>query len=306
MPAACAEWSVWSTTARVAVTDGRSLDAARQVVEVVLADVERAASRFRPDAEIRHLRPGPDGEVRLSPTLARLMRYALRAAEVSGGRLDPTVGASLRALGYDRDIRLVVRDGAPTRAVVRVVHGWRRLELHGESLRFPPGLELDLGATAKAVAADDAALVIAARLGTGALVSLGGDIGTAGPAPDGGWQVLVQDRPGDPRSRIALAPGTALATSSTQGRRWRQGDRFVHHIVDPATGQPAAGPRRCVSVVARSCFEANVASTTTIVRGDDGLRWLSGLHLPARLVRRDGRVVTVGGWPADPVDKDVA
>lgn len=301
-----AEWQVWSTTARVVVADGSKLDRAREMVEVVLADVDRAANRFRADAEIRTLTPGPDGEVRLSPTLARLLRQALRAAAASGGRLDPTVGASMRALGYDRDIRLVIRDGAPHRAVVRTVHGWRRLELRGRWLRIPPGTELDLGATAKAVAADDAAFAIAARLGTGALVSLGGDIATAGPAPDGGWQVLVQDRPADPASRVTLAPGTALATSSTQGRRWRQGGRPVHHIVDPSTGRPASSPWRCVSVVARTCFEANTVSTTTVVRGEDGLRWLSGLPLPARLVHRDGSVVTVGGWPADPVDKDVA
>jgi thiamine biosynthesis lipoprotein len=296
---ASTDWDLWSTRARLVVTRPELLTAARAVVDVVLREVELAASRFRPDAEIVNLRPGRDGTVRLSPVLARLLERAVTAAELTGGSVDPTVGDSLRALGYDRDIRLVMRDGAPVRAIVREVHGWRRLDLRGRVLRLPRGLQLDLGATAKAVAADDSARAVAEHLDTGVLVNLGGDIATAGPAPDGGWQVLVRDLAGDPATVITLAPGTALATSSTQRRRWRRGDEEVHHIVDPDTGRPVDSPWRTVSVVGQSCFEANTASTATIVRGEDGLSWLDTAGLPARLVHRSGSVVTVAGWPGE-------
>ena len=169
---------------------------------------------------------------------------------------------------------------------------------------MPAGIQLDLGATAKAFAADKAAAEIAARLGCGVLVSLGGDVAVAGPPPPGGWVVRVQDRPGRPEdevtgptSTVAIAAG-GLATSSTSARRWVRGDRVLHHVLNPRTGLPAASPWRTVSVTAATCVDANTASTASIVRGSAAPGWLRRLGLPARLVGEDGSVVTVAGWPA--------
>jgi thiamine biosynthesis lipoprotein len=135
-------------------------------------------------------------------------------------------------------------------------------------------------------------------LGTGVLVGLGGDVATAGPAPAGGWQVLVQDQPDDPAARVTLGPGDAVATSSTVSRAWSRGDRRLHHIVDPRTGQPAQAPWRSVTVAARSCVAANTASTASLVH-DDAAAWLTGLGLPARLVGDGGRTRTLNAWPEE-------
>jgi FAD:protein FMN transferase len=113
---------------------------------------------------------------------------------------------------------------------------------------------LDLGATGKAYAADRCAARVAADRGVGVLVSLGGDIATAGPAPDGGWRVLVQDGPGEPSCVVGLPSGTALATSSTRSRRW---GTSLHHILDPRTCRPAEPLWRTVSVRAADCVTAN-------------------------------------------------
>src|SRR5205823_3869810 len=86
----------------------------------------------------------------------------------------------------------------------------------------------------------------------GVLVSLGGDISTAGEAPEGGWQVLVGDDSGAPPDAdgevIALHAG-AIATSSTSVRRWTRGSVALHHLVDPRTGLPAVTPWRTASVI---------------------------------------------------------
>ena len=118
----------------------------------------------------------------------------------------------------------------------------------------------------------------------------------------GGWPIRVTD---DHRSdataegqTIALTGG-GLATSSTTVRRWRSGDAEVHHIVDPRSGAPAAEVWRTVSVAARTCVEANSASTAAIVRGEAAVAWLEQAGLPARLVRRDGTTVTTCGWPLE-------
>jgi len=51
-------------------------------------------------------------------------------------------------------------------------------------------------------------------------------------------------------------------------------------------------------VAAATCVDANVAATAAIVRGEASPAWLASLGLPARLVRPDGSVVRVAGWPA--------
>ena len=130
------------------------------------------------------------------------------------------------------------------------------------------------------------------------LINLGGDIATAGPAPEGGWQVLVHDDDDDPACSVALPPGAALATSSTVRRRWRRGEDLVHHILDPRTGRSADPVWRTVSVAAQTCFAANTVSTAAIVRGWRALDWIGALGIPARLVDSDRIVHTVGGWPA--------
>ncbi|HYZ37586.1 MAG TPA: FAD:protein FMN transferase [Pseudonocardiaceae bacterium] len=102
-----------------------------------------------------------------------------------------------------------------------------------------PGVLLDFGATAKALAADRAAAQITRALGCGVLVSLGGDIAVAGSAPAGGWRIAVAEdhtqAQACPQQIVTIGTG-GLATSSTTRRRWRRGGRWLHHIVDPRTG----------------------------------------------------------------------
>ncbi|WP_326554323.1 FAD:protein FMN transferase [Micromonospora sp. NBC_01813] len=296
----CAQWQVWGTLARVVVTDPTATSAARTIVEDVLAAVDGACSRFRPDSElVRACRSGGT-PVPVSPLLAGLVSVALRAANETDGDVDPTVGAAMCRLGYDEDLRWVTLNGRPgiaTDAPAPMID-WRQVRLDGSELTVPDGVQLDLGATAKAWAADRCARDVARRCGVGVLVALGGDIATAGPAPDGGWRIRVQDTPGDPYCVVSLPAGGALATSSTVSRQWTAGDTTMHHIVDPRTALPAVRRWRSVSVAAFSCVRANTLSTAALVRGAAAPGWLAGVGAPARLVAVDGAVRTVGGWSA--------
>jgi len=312
-PEGAAAWRAIGTSVHLLVTDLRSLAPARRILTEDLAALDVACSRFRADSEIVALDDVPAdgrgriGPVRISPLLAGALAVALRAARLTDGDVDPTVGGALSAAGYDRDFALVHRDGPPVRLTVRSVPGWREVELDEAAglVSLPSGTRLDLGATAKAWAADRAAARIAGELGCGVLVNLGGDIAVAGAAPAGGWRVRVQDvtgrpeePPAGPSAVIAIGSG-GLATSSTAARRWRRGGDVLHHILDPRSGLPAAPVWRTVSVAAASCADANAASTAAIIRGEAALAWLDALRLPARLVAESGAVVTLGGWPAE-------
>jgi thiamine biosynthesis lipoprotein len=297
-----AEWRVWSTTARLVVTRPDRLRAARQLVELRLAEVDAVASRFRADSEVNRVNGGDGTPQMVSPLLAELIEIALDAARRTDGDVDPTIGEDLHAIGYDRDIEEVRAgpQGAP-RVTWRRRPSWRRVRLEGRTLSLPAGTILDLGATAKAHTADLCAQQVAEELDVGVLVSLGGDIATAGDGPDGGWKIRVQDGPSEPGCTVTLAPGHAIATSSTLQRRWRLGARGVHHVIDPSTGRPAEPVWRTVTAAARGCVQANTLTTAALVRGAPARSWLDGLGVPARLVSAGGDVVTVGGWPEDGV-----
>jgi FAD:protein FMN transferase len=294
-----AQWPVWSTTARLVVTEPGVLPDARALVEAELAAVDAACSRFRPDSELSLLGLVGGRPVRVSPLLAELVAVALMAARRSDGAVDPTVGGAMAALGYDRDLLLVSAAGTPVRLVTRPAPGWRQVRLAAGRLTVPAGVTLDLGATAKAFTADRCARQVAARYGVGVLVGLGGDIATAGRAPTGGWRVLVRDQPGDPQCTVALSAGGALATSSSVSRQWRRGDRLLHHILDPRTCLPATPVWRTASVAAASCVDANTMTTAALVHGHAALAWLRAEGVAARLVTADGAVHTLGGWPAE-------
>lgn len=323
------------TTGRLVVTVPTALDQATDILVRGLEEIERAASRFRDDSDLSRVNRAAGRPVTVSSLLVTAVEVALRAARLTGGDVDPTVGQAMRLVGYDRHFADLEPGGPPLRMVAQPVPGWRTVTVDrgARTVRVPPGVELDLGATAKALAADRIAARVGDATGAGVLVSLGGDIAVAGVPPEGGWAIRVADDhrfpdgrpepansgprigaygnhfsdqssngPGAPMvpagQTVAIRTG-GLATSSTTVRQWQRGHRVLHHLLDPATGQPVEGPWRTVSVAGASCVDANTASTAAMVRGTSAVDWLTAMALPARLVGHDGQVVTVGDWPPE-------
>lgn len=301
-PVRAASFRALGTTALVAVDPPARLDEAEETLRAELATVDAACSRFRDDSELCALNRAAGRETPVSPLLLEAVATALRASALTGGDVDPTVGRAMGAIGYDRDFRLVGGPRPGVRVRLSPAPGWRTvgIDLDRGTVTLPEGVSLDLGATAKALAADRAARAVHEATGAATLVSLGGDIALCGEASAEGWPVRVTD---DHRAldgegeTISLRDG-GLATSSTTVRRWRApgaGER--HHILDPRRGAPAEEVWRTVSVAAGSCVDANIASTAAVVRGAGAPDWLASLGLPARLVAADGAVTRVGGWP---------
>jgi thiamine biosynthesis lipoprotein len=288
----------------VLTVDPKALGPAEAQLRAALGELDRTCSRFRPDSEISKVGASGGRPVPISPLLWELISAATKVAEATGGAVDPTVGAAVAALGYDRDWTNVVTSGPSLQSAAVPAPGWRCLELDAErrTLRVPEGVALDLGSSAKAYAADRAAAGIARSLGTGVLVNLAGDIAVAGDAPEGGWPIglaLDSSTPPEQTTTVVSISSGGMASSGTAVRTWRRGGRELHHIVDPRTGDVALSPWVLVTAAASSCLMANAASTAAIVMGEPGLEWLRERGLPARLVRQAGGVEISGGWPTN-------
>ncbi|MGH2869692.1 MAG: FAD:protein FMN transferase [Solirubrobacteraceae bacterium] len=305
-----ASFPAFGSTALAVTSEGEQLTAAVAVVQRTVDAFDRACSRFRDDSEISACNRAGGRPIRVSPLLVEAVQAGLRAAVLTDGDVDPTLGAALIALGYDRDFELGL-DGRGGSLAFASVPGWRaiRVDPVASTVSLPERVVLDLGATAKALAADHAAAAAHEATGSSVLVSFGGDMATAGPAPADGWliRVTADHRAGlDARGQTITIASGGLATSSTTVRRWHSHGESRHHLLDPATGRPVSDSWRTVSVAAASCLDANIASTAAIVRGDRAPGWLAATGLPSRLVDAAGRVRHVAGWPTAGDDLEAA
>ena len=296
-------WKALGTPVHVLATNVDGLERATTAVREVVEDVDAVYSRFRDDSELSRLNAAAGRVTRVGPLLATAIEAALGAARLTGGAVDPTIGHAIRLAGYDDDFTQIAADRGPLTLRAWRVPGWQAIafDRRSRTVLLPRGVELDLGSTGKALAADLAATAALAAAGTGGvLVSLGGDIATAGKPPAGGWRILVaEDSRVEPDSdgEVICVPAGGVATSSTTVRRWSRGGVALHHIIDPQTGLPTTGPFRTVTVAAATCLDANIASTAAIVRGRAVIDWLMSCRLPARLVENDGTIHYIGPWP---------
>ena len=255
---------------------GGARDAARASSSPTAGRWPRRARRSRPSSPPSTSRAAASGPTRSlsrvnaaagparsasGALLLEAIAVALRAAALTDGIVDPTIGRALILAGYDRDFAMLA--DAPARLVATRVEG-----LAGGLGR--PGARHRCGSRA-ACASTSAprrrrwpptarrAAAAAAAPGAGVLVNLGGDIAVAGPAPAGGWAVRVADDHRAPPEAPGQTLRSAPAASRPRARRFAAGAPGAHHLIDPRTGLPAVSPWRTVSVAAGSCVDANTA-----------------------------------------------
>ena len=297
------------TTASVVVQDPTAADDAEDLLRSELEAIDVACSRFRPDSELQMLHTQAGRPVAVGGLLFEALLVSCDVAARTGGAVDPTVGNAIAALGYDADLNEVrarrPSDDVASPPALGAVVGYAHVQLNPDdrTVRIPRGVRLDLGSTAKALAADRAATSIAGAVGGGVLVSLGGDVAVAGPPPPGGWAVGIAPEsaaPADQLHQVVAITHGGLASSAPAARTWHSGRREVHHIVDPRTGDCAEPYWSLVSATGTSCVDANMVTTASHVWGAQALDRLRGFGQSARLVRLDGAVFSVNGWPLEP------
>ncbi|HEX3839328.1 MAG TPA: FAD:protein FMN transferase [Acidimicrobiales bacterium] len=292
------------TTVQVVVGDGDRIDQATDLVRHHIDALDVAVSRFRDDSELTQLNNASGRPLQVSWLFLVSLEEALLAAQETDGIVDPTLGHAIELNGFDTDFVEAAPPGPGPRVRFQRVPGWRRIRLDraNRTVMLPPGVRIDLGATAIAGCADRAARTVAAETRTGVLVNIGGDIAVAGPPPDGGWLVRITDRHDAPVEApgvtVALRHG-GMATSGAASTRWSRGGLTLHHLIDPATGGHPPRGWKTVSVAAESCLEASIASTASVIQGPGAPQWLGERGHAARLVPTRGTPVTLGGWPPD-------
>lgn len=260
-------------------------------VQRLFNSFEKRLSRFNPASELSRLNSSRQELFQASSILLDALEVALLAAENTGGLYDPTILGALERAGYDRSFEKIEHPVPLDRAAAlsqdrsphqqsRLPLAFRAIQLHrarGQIYR-PPGIRLDLGGMGKGWTVDRAA----DRLqGLGPfLVNAGGDL-FAYQSPPGrkGWTIDIVHplRPEAFMARVLLHH-RALATSTIARRRWQHGDRIMHHLIDPRTGQPAQTDALAVTVIADRTVMAEIyAKVALLLNAEQGLAYLDSL-----------------------------
>lgn len=271
-------------------------------IAAVLAEIDRRLSRFDESSDLSRLNADPRACVPVAPLLRAAVLAALRAASLTGGLVDPTLLGALRQSGYRQSRAhieppslLRVLDAAPERRPARPdpTAQWRTVRVDNEAgvIRRPPGVELDLGGSAKGWAAD----LVAAQLKRHGrcAVDCGGDLRVAAGrgAP---WEVHVHHPlTGEIAHTLRVRAG-GVATSGIDARVWeRQHGGFGHHLIDPATGTPAWTGLITVTARAPTALEAEALAKAALLSGPIGGRRLLAAWHGGVLVYDDGEVEPV-------------
>jgi thiamine biosynthesis lipoprotein len=276
---------------------GRGAERVRDVFEAV----EGRFSRFLPASELSQLNASGRGRVTISSEMAALLTECMHYYRITGGVFDPSLLRALEAAGYHQSFERIRADSeVPAEALARERTCFARVRLHSgkaAEVDMPPGMALDFGGIAKGFAVDQAAKALPDV--PAFLIDAGGDILARGSGPGGdGWLVSVASPFDDEAEvdRIRLR-NEAVATSTTARRRWRRAGRWLHHIIDPATGKPAAGDIVAVTVRAPTATEADVFAKTALLMGvRRGRAFLEKQRAHGLFILTNGSVVASEGW----------
>lgn len=264
--------------AAVATSSARGIEALRETPRW-FEGWEACLSRFRAESELNRLNSSPGRYVPVSETLWEVFQCAIEAEVQSAGLVSPTVLGALEAAGYERSFELIPSgpegEGAAFGPAASL--GTVAWSAESRSICLPAGVRLDFGGVAKGWAAHQAMQRLQAY--GPALVDAGGDIAISGLLPGGEYWLVGVENPLQPGSNLAILKlgHSGVATSGRDYRRWKRGQGWQHHIIDPRSGQPADTDVLCATVVASSLLQAEMAAKTVLILGSQaGLKWLEG------------------------------
>src|SRR4051794_3306933 len=110
-----ATFGALGTTATLMVDDEQAGAVALATLQRELREIDDACSRFRAGSDLARVNASPGQPVPVSTRCIEAVDVALRAASMTNGLVDPTVGRAIRVLGYDRDFAELVPTGPALR-----------------------------------------------------------------------------------------------------------------------------------------------------------------------------------------------
>ncbi len=272
-------------------TDAASAQAAFNEVFAEFARLENLMSTWIPNSDVSHVNQSAGVRaVAVSVEVRDVLNTAKQMSEWTNGRFDVTFGALSGLWKFDHDQENVVPDMREVRRRLALID-YRAIqtdEASGTVFLARKGMAINLGGIGKGYAVDRGADILRNRGFRDFMIQSGGDMYVAGKNNDRAWRLGIQD-PRGPANRIFAELDLSDGTFSTSGdyeRAFIKDGRRYHHIIDPATGEPARGARS-VTIVTNRAVIADGLSTGVFILGPD-----AGMKLIERLPDVEGVIVS--------------
>ena len=288
-------WSVKLTAQPAADVQGLTAMVQR-ALDAVVAEM----SPWEPLSALCRYNRAPAGSWMTLPAgMVTVVRRAIEIAEATDGAFDPALGALTDLWGFGPR---PFSGQPPSREAVeaaREAGDWTRLTLDGEALFQPGGLRLDLNGIAKGFGVDQAAAALERAGVKSYLVEVGGELRGTGAKPDGQpWWVELERAPAanDALQTVVALHDLSVATSGDYRRFFDHDGRRYAHTLDPASGAPSDQGMISVTVLAKTCMDADAWATALTVMGPEAALGFATSHdLPALIVSRSAPKAETGG-----------
>jgi len=280
VPLRSLRWAALGTECLVqyACADVPAARAFEHAAQSWVAGFEAKYSRFRPGSLLSRINAAAGREwVEVDEEMERFLDLSSSLFVMSRGLLDVTALPLMRLWDYHAPVTRVPAEAEI--ATARRLVGWPRVERIPGKVRLPEaGMALDFGGWGKEYAVDMVAGIAAEHRISCALVDFGHDLRAIGTAPGKpGWHIGLEDpaRPGQACWGSLAIRNLGVASSGDYRRGFTVNGVRYGHIVDPRTGRPVAHGARQVTVIAPTCVQAGVLSTTAfILPPAEGIRFI--------------------------------
>ena len=241
----------------------------RSALQAAADEVDGQMSTWKPDSDLMRPNAAPIGEwIAVPARLLEVLRLGLEIGRASGGAFDIGMGDAVMAWGFGPEA--AAPDGIRTAMAASRRPAHDVLEINGEHVRKAAPIALDLNGIAKGYGVDRLAEILRNQGISDGLVGIDGEMRAMGLRPDGeAWTIAVEAPDAErrtPHSILALQDA-AVATSGDY-RHWVEVQgRRLSHTMDPRRGAPLIASPASITVVARSCAEADAWATALMVLG---------------------------------------
>ncbi|SER36044.1 FAD:protein FMN transferase [Neolewinella agarilytica] len=255
---------------------GDTIPALKNSLDSLLDAYNQELSAWVPGSKINAFNESESG-ISLAGTEHFIPNLTLARAisEKTGGAYDPTVGPLVKYWGFGTAEKRTDADGDPAE-IARLLKlvGIEKLQLDGEFLRKPPGVELNLNASAKGYGVDLLSQLLSQRGRPDHLIDIGGEMRGGGQKNGRPWNVAIR-LPDENRAKVAsagtlpLSGGRAIATSGNYLDYYKVEGKTLSHTIDPRTGKVERNRLLSASVLAPDCATADAYATACLVLGPE-------------------------------------
>jgi thiamine biosynthesis lipoprotein len=268
----------------------------RSALQAAVDEVDEQMSSWKPDSDLMRLNAGPVGQwIGVPEQLMRVLGLALEIGRSSAGAFDIGVGDAVGAWGFGPSVagRDLIRKALETPR--QAAHEVLELNFYDRTVRKSAPVVLDLNGIAKGHGADRLAETLRSFGIACGLVGIDGEMRALGLRPDGQpWTIAIEEPDSNSRApHSILALQDAAVATSGDYRHWVDvAGRRLSHTMDPRRGTPLTTSPASVTVVARSCAEADAWATALMVLGPGkGAELARRRRLDALFLVREGEAI---------------